>query len=77
MPDCGSGPQWPVFHYKNSPDSLQLLPDGVLRHYLYPPLPNEDPEFIAREIDSRKELFVDYPPGKYCIDKVIDYSERP
>lgn len=69
-PDCGSMPQWPIYYYQNSTDILRLLPNGVLRHYLYHVVPGEeeDPEYGV--IDGKEVIYHDYPSGKYCMEKV-------
>lgn len=62
--------RWSVHDYKNSPDRLILLPDGTLRHYLYSIIPEKnDPLFKTKS--NTHEMQYDYPPGKYCMDKVI------
>lgn len=64
-PDCGS-----IYYYQNSTDILRLLPNGVLRHYLYHVVPGEeeDPEYGV--IDGKEVIYHDYPSGKYCMEKV-------
>ncbi|XP_018324370.1 probable G-protein coupled receptor Mth-like 5 [Agrilus planipennis] len=73
-PDCGSTQKWPIYHYQNSSDVLKLLPNGVLRHYLFFEKENdEEKEEMKEEQENSKGLmFQDYVPGKYCLEKRID-----
>lgn len=68
--------QWPIYYYRNSTDVLRLLPNGVLRHYLYHNLPMEEEETESgiSVINGKEVMYHDYDPGKYCMDKVSDIN---
>lgn len=68
-PDCGTKQIWPIYH--NASDKLQLLPNGYLRHYYSHTISSEntDDMYVDDEID---ENFIDFAPGKYCMEKRID-----
>lgn len=71
LPDCGSSTTRSVYHYKNSTDKLRLIDDGTLRHCIYHNKPEEcDPEYD----DGKEQMYYDYTPGKYCLDKVNSSS---
>lgn len=61
---------WAILHYTNSLDVLHLLPSGVLRHYAYHTLPNEDEDMETERINDKDVMYHDYEPGKYCMEKV-------
>lgn len=69
LPDCGPVQPWPILHYRNSTDQLRLLPNGILRHYFdYSHVPGEE-SFEMEKLEEHN-LFYDYEPGKYCLDRV-------
>lgn len=69
LPDCGPAQPWPILHYRNSTDQLRLLPNGILRHYFdYSHVPGEE-NFEMEKLEEHN-LFYDYEPGKYCLDRV-------
>lgn len=70
-PDCGSHQLWPIHH--ESPDSLELLPGGVLRHYVKRHGHEQGFENDREELDGvdGAERHYDYSPGTYCVGEVI------
>lgn len=72
LPDCGSMQQWPIYYYQNSTDVLRLLPNGVLRHFLYHVVPGEEEETGYDTINGKELIYHDYAPGKYCMEKRIE-----
>lgn len=72
-PDCGSVQQWGILHYANSQDVLHLLPNGVLRHYLYNVLPDDDEDVQMESVNKKDLMYYDYEPGKYCMEKVNEF----
>lgn len=55
--------------YNQSPDELQLLPDGKLRHYIKHSEDENDFQLKHLEHDE-PPVFYDYKRGHYCMDKV-------
>ncbi|KAF7267626.1 G-protein coupled receptor Mth-like 5 [Rhynchophorus ferrugineus] len=70
-PNCGHMQPWSIYHYQNSSDKLRLLPNGVLRHYFDNQIPNEN-DFDSEFIEHQSNIYHDYEPGKYCLDKKSD-----
>lgn len=60
---------WSIYHYQNSSDKLRLLPNGILRHYFDNQIPNEI-DFDSEFIEHQSNIYHDYEPGNYCLDKV-------
>ncbi|EZA51940.1 hypothetical protein DMN91_006984 [Ooceraea biroi] len=83
-PRCGPDEhQWHVYYYPSGPDSLAMLPNGVLRHYIVDLTKDMDENRgvygaamsnLDDDDDDEKEhatIHYDYQFGHYCADKAV------
>lgn len=79
--------QWHVYYYPSGPDSLAILPNGVLRHYIVDLTKGIDENRGAYgaamlhldDDDDEKAhatIHYDYQFGHYCADKVVLTGDR-
>lgn len=81
--------QWHVYCYPSGPDRLELLPTGVLRHYIVDVTKgankNSDNVYgaVMSDLDGdedddveRATIHYDYPFGHYCADKAVLIGDR-
>ncbi|XP_049782265.1 probable G-protein coupled receptor Mth-like 5 isoform X1 [Schistocerca cancellata] len=73
VPQCGPRSLWPVFHQPKSLDRLYLLPQGILRHIA---LNHAEQQVDLEENEYAGALYVDYKPGQFCLDRVINEEKR-
>jgi len=90
-PRCGPDEhQWHVYYYPSGPDSLAILPNGGLRHYIVDwsksmdenrgvygaAIPNLDWNGDDDDEKERAIIYYDYQFGHYCADKAVLTGDR-